>query len=246
MNSSRNVLRPPVQVPVRSSDGNVVWINKYPSHLGDFTTTASNIQAGAALVSTAQDAAGQRPTNDTLNKISAIAGTAAALTAEFPPAAIVLTIVSIAAKVLSGVFGGGPTTEQQLRSLNNTNDDLRAQIDTIDSQIAKVSDGLKSMYSALQANGFNTSQLNGFGAIYDNLQETQLQAQANSSLQKILAQKGAQLQSLLQTYTSVVQQVDAAINTKTSGSQIILWTLLGLATLGLGAYVIGEIKRKEE
>jgi hypothetical protein len=241
--------RPPVQVPIRNSDGQIVWVNKYHSRrtLGDTTETLSTVQSGLKLASTAQDASGAQPTNKTLNDISkvsaAIAGTVGVV---IPIVGIVAGIVSVAAKILSGVFGGGPTSEQQLRTLNNTNDDLRDQINTIDSQIAKVNDGLKAMYSALQANGFNTSQLNGLGDIFSDMQEVQLQTAANASLQKILVQKGQQLQSLLQTYTSVVQQVNDAITTKSSGRQIFLWILLGLATLGLGVYAVRELEHKEE
>jgi len=111
--------RPPVQVPIRNSDGQIVWVNKYHSRrtLGDTTETLSTVQSGLKLASTAQDASGAQPTNKTLNDISkvsaAIAGTVGVV---IPIVGIVAGIVSVAAKILSGVFGGGPTSEQQLRT----------------------------------------------------------------------------------------------------------------------------------
>jgi len=252
MNSSRNVLRPPVQVPVRNGLGQVVWIDKHRTlgeveEEGSASGTLSTVQSALTLASNIQDKTGAQPTNKTLNDISKVSATiAGTVGVAIPIVGVVAGIVSVAAKILSGVFGGGIPSEEALRSLNNTNDDLRAQINTIDSQIGKVSDGLKSMYGALQANGFNVNQLNGLGNIFSDMQEVQLQTAANASLQKILAQKGLQLQALLQSYTSVAQQVSDAVNTKNTGKQIVLWTLLGLATVCLGVFAVSELQQKEK
>lgn len=242
--------KPVTVVPTRDEFGQTIWVEeKRP--LGDVATALTTTQQALTVASNAQNQTGQKPTNDTLNKISAAAGAVAAVAIYIPPPAgpvvsAVAAVVSVAAKVLSGVFGGGPSSAQQLQSLNNTNDDLRAQIATIDDQTAKVKDGLTSMYNALQQNGFKVTPLNGIGDIFSNVQELQLQSQANSSLREILAQKGQQLQSLLQTYVTVSQQVAAATATKSNGRQILLWGMLGLAAIGLGVYTIRELQHKEE
>lgn len=233
-----------------------------PQGLGATTTaTLTDIQAGVNLVSNVQDKAGTtQTTNKTLDDISKGAATVATIAAIIPGGqvvALVAGIVSVAAKVLSGVFGGGPTTEQQLRSLNNTNDDLRAQIQTIDDQIKKVTDGLNSMLSSLKANGFNVTAtvpdpltkigINGMGnVLIDSLVEVQTQTQAQAVLQKLLAQKGQQLQQLLQVYTTTVQQVYDALSIKNTGRNIVLWSLGGLALLGLTWYLISELQPKEK
>lgn len=235
-------------MPILDHDGRITWVEKKRT-LGDAAATLSTTQSALTLASNVQDQSGQQPTNKTLNDISKVAGTVAGIAAVIPGGQIVAAVagvVAIAAKVLSGIFGGGPTSEQVLRSLNNSNDDLRAQINTIDSQISKVNDGLKSMYSALQANGFNTRQLQGLGDIFSDMQEVSLQQQANVSLQKILAQKGQQLQTLLQTYTSVVQQVSDAVTTKNTGSKVILWSMAGLAALGLGIYAYETLNNDKD
>lgn len=216
--------------------------------LGDSEDVQSGLQtaqSAANLVSKVQDQTGAKPTNKTLNEVSAVAGTVAAIAAVIPGGQIVAAvagIVAVAAKVLSGVFGNGAAIEAQVQALRNTNDDLYAQITTIDDQTQKVSLALAQMNEVLKANGFPvaTIPVSGLGSDLDSEQAM------NKSLQQQLAQKGQRLQTLIDTYTTTVNQVYNAIKLKNLGMKIIFFGLGGLALAGLTWYLVRDIENKEK
>lgn len=210
----------------------------------DLPGGVSTAATAANLVSNVQDQTGAKPTNKTLNEVSTVAYTVAAIAAAIPGGQVVAAvagIIGVSAKILSGVFGNGAAIEAQVRALRGSNDDLYDQIRTIDDQTQKVNAALSQLNQVLSANGFATAPLSGNLA-----SDLEAEQALSTSLQKQLAQKGQKLQALIDTYTITMNQVYKAIQLRTLGRNIIFFSLGALALGGVTWYLVRDIENKEK
>lgn len=215
--------------------------------LGDASTPSgvSTTQSALTLVSNVQDKAGAKPTNTTLNEVSAVAASIGTVALAIPPPygeviAAVAGIVAVSAKVLSGVFGNGAAIDAQIQAIRNDNDNILAQIQTIDTQTLNVTNAMTQLNQALQAGGFKTVPLSGLGSDLEDEQAL------NTDLKTQLGDKGKQLQTLLDTYTTTMNQVTNAIQLRELGKKIILLGFGTLALIGLTWYLVRDIENKEK
>jgi hypothetical protein len=205
-------------------------------------STLSTVQAGINVASTIQNASGAKPTNKTLNEISAISTTAASLTVAVPVVAAAFAIVAGAAKILSGIVGDSDI-DAEVQKIRNSNDDLYSQVQTLDDQIRKVTNVLSQMNAELEASGLPFASLNGINGLGSDLESEQ---SMNTSLQKQVQQKALQLQQLIETYVTTVKQIDSSLRFKKIGQTIILVGLGAIALGGLTWFLIRDIQNKEK
>lgn len=200
--------------------------------------TASSYAAAASQVS---QTLGARPTNKTLNTVAQIAGIAALI----PPPGVFSAAagaVAVVAQVLSSVFRGGPTVAQQLNSIRQSNDQLRMQIRTIDEQTAKMNEVLETMRAGLQRNGFR-----GFSGLFTSKKKREQkqtifnEAQSTEQLQNMLADKGRNLQVLIETFNVSLQNTYDAIYGRQQANNIVFY---GLIVLGLAVGIYGLTNKK--
>lgn len=215
--------------------------------LGD---TASALQTGQSLVALSQNVAnklGAKPTNQTLNEISSIAAQAAGVAAFLGPAgapiAGALAIVSGAAQVLSSVFGGGPSAADILQESGGQNAALLVQIDAIDKQTDKVTQALAQLKSVLNQNGFKG--LRGLGSWYDVATAGTINQSITPALAQQLADKGKNLQALIEIFNSTINETYKAIYTKKTGQSIVLASLLVLAIAGATWVTVSTLSNKK-
>lgn len=167
---------------------------------------------------------GAKPTNETLNSVSQVAGLVSQL--PIPGVNVVAGVVAVAAQLLSSVFGGGPSTADQLRDMRTGNDILRSQIKTIDDQTAKINVALQSMQAALRQNG-----LAGWA---EEMISLKFETDATAPLQQQLATKGRNLQVLIEIFNQTIRQTDDAIYGKKRAQNIVFYSLLAL---GVGSII---------
>jgi hypothetical protein len=213
--------------------------------LGD---TASALQTGQSLVALSQNVAnklGAKPTNQTLNEISSITGQASAIIAATgigAPIAGALAIVSGAAQVLSSVFAGGPSSAEILQQSGGQNAALLVQIDAIDKQTDKVTQALMQLKSVLNQNGFKG--LNGLGSWYDVATAGTINQSITPALAQQLADKGKNLQALIEIFNSTINETYKAIYTKKTGQSIVLASLVVLAIAGATWVTVSTLSNK--
>jgi len=196
--------------------------------VGSYTQSASNIAQNL----------GAKPTNATLNSVSSTLGTIAAVAAIIPGGQVVAGILGVAvgvATLLSSVFGGGPATGEQLKTLKNSNDILRGQIRTIDEQTVRINKALQTLQSSLQQNG-----LAGWK---EDLIALSVEQSATPALEQQLADKGRRLQILIETLNVTVTNTYKAITTKNTGQKFILYGLVGLSAVAIMIFGIRKFKK---
>lgn len=215
--------------------------------LGD----SNAIQTAQSITVLAQNVAnkiGAKPTNDTLNAISGIAAQAAGIAAAFGPAgapiAGILAVVSGAAQVLSSVFAGGPSSAEMLQQTTGQNAALLVQIDAIDKQTDQVTSALVKLKQALNQNGFKG--LSGIGSWYNEVASSTINQSITPALQDQLAQKGKNLQALIEIFNATITDTYNAIYTKKNGQTLVFAGLLLLALGGVAYVTISSLNDSEK
>ena len=214
-------------------------VGKAAQQVATVAKTASAVVAAGASVVAAGAAAGASATaiaaGTTLAEISPAFGPGA------PVVIAAAAVIVVAAMLVDSLFGSSAPKKP---SIFDDNDTIRDQIKTVDQQTANVVQSLQTLGVVLKQNGL--SGLNGSSILDAQKAIATATTDTAPALKNELNQKLQNLQSLIKTFNTTVNQTYSAITGKSKGQNFLLYGLLGLAALGFGWYAINELTSKEK
>ena len=227
---------------------------RYLGETGDGANAAASILNTAAKnIGPASSGVTQTRTSKAAQDIKNYALKAAVLAQSIPPPAgqvvgAVLVVVAGAAALVDAIWGTDKDKAKlaEAGQLNQLNSVLRSQLLAVNQKTQSVTNGLQDLQKSLQAQGLAgfSCNLSGLGSPADDIL---FAAKAtNVELQKALDNRIQVLQTLINNFNSIVDQVYNAITGKSRGEKIILYSILGLAAFGLGLYAVRKLQHKEK